>query len=377
MKNLPARLPSGRAIAPIAPHAVSLPDLPRIGAMDLYDALQTDARCLNTRLARRWDIELLRQFLGAAGPAEACALFIAHGRGTANALGLAFRDAGKRRGVANSTVNRANATLRRLVKLARRFDLIDWALDLDDLPHETYRDTRGPALAGWRKLWKACEAAGDSAKAHRDRCLIRVIHDGALRKSEALGIDVADIDLAGERVTLSGPAAAMIRAWLAVRGPLPGPLFTVIPGGHFNAGHATVAAFVARLRDDGFNWVQIANRLNVDGLRTREGFAWNRISARRAFMLPRHVPLHARRRMNERDVNRLLHELSVRAGLDRPVKPHSLRHQSITRALDLTNGNIREVRKFARHVKVETTLKYDDQREDVAGKITRILGDDV
>ena len=53
--------------------------------------------------------------------------------------------------------------------------------------------------------------------------------------------------------------------------------------------------------------------------------------------------------------------------------PHGLRHLAITEALDLTNGNVRAVRHFSRHSSVETLLCYDDNRTDMAGKISRIL----
>jgi integrase/recombinase XerC len=53
-----------------------------------------------------------------------------------------------------------------------------------------------------------------------------------------------------------------------------------------------------------------------------------------------------------------------------------LRHSGATRLLDLTNGDIRAVQKWTRHKSVETVLKYDDNRKDMAGDLTRKLGDD-
>ena len=51
-------------------------------------------------------------------------------------------------------------------------------------------------------------------------------------------------------------------------------------------------------------------------------------------------------------------------------------HQGITCALDLTHGNAREVRKFSRHAKLETVMRSDDDRDNVACDIFRKLGRD-
>jgi hypothetical protein len=40
-------------------------------------------------------------------------------------------------------------------------------------------------------------------------------------------------------------------------------------------------------------------------------------------------------------------------------------------ALDVTGGDVRSVRAFSRHSKLDTLLKYDDRRRDVAGELAR------
>jgi integrase/recombinase XerC len=70
------------------------------------------------------------------------------------------------------------------------------------------------------------------------------------------------------------------------------------------------------------------------------------------------------------------HGVGRRAGVARGTNPHGLRHQGITRALDLAKGDVRRVRRFSRHAKLETLLKYDDNRVDEAGAIARMLGED-
>ena len=82
-------------------------------------------------------------------------------------------------------------------------------------------------------------------------------------------------------------------------------------------------------------------------------------------------------RIHDKFLNRLVHKLAAEAGLSFVVRPHGLRHASITRALDLTNGNIRKVMRFARHASPATTIRYDDARHDLAGDVARMIGADL
>jgi integrase len=81
-------------------------------------------------------------------------------------------------------------------------------------------------------------------------------------------------------------------------------------------------------------------------------------------------------RLDAGNVARIAHSVGRRAGVARGTNPHGLRHQGITRALALAHGDVRKVRRFSRHAKLETLLKYDDNRVDEAGAIARMLGED-
>ena len=78
-------------------------------------------------------------------------------------------------------------------------------------------------------------------------------------------------------------------------------------------------------------------------------------------------------RLDGESVNRLVQSLARRAGLPRAVRAHSLRHESITSALD-SGWDVRDVKAFSRHGKIDTVLIYDDRRKDVGGEITRSMG---
>ena len=64
-------------------------------------------------------------------------------------------------------------------------------------------------------------------------------------------------------------------------------------------------------------------------------------------------------------------ELGLKAGLT--VRPHGLRHLAITSALDLTHGDVRAVQKFSRHKDMRVLNLYDDNRQDLAGDVARLV----
>jgi integrase len=52
---------------------------------------------------------------------------------------------------------------------------------------------------------------------------------------------------------------------------------------------------------------------------------------------------------------------------------HGLRHLSVTRGLDFTNGNVRAVRQHSRHQSVDIVVRYHDARSDQAGTVGRLI----
>jgi integrase/recombinase XerC len=242
--------------------------------------------------------------------------------GHANALVLAYRQRMLSLGLATATVCRRLGALRALTRLARTLGRITWTVEVRNPKLEARRDVRGPDPKSRRKVWRQL-STGDSPEKRRNRAIVALLFDLALRRKEVCGLDRADVDLArGEiqirakghreqtRMTLPATTSATLAGWIEVRGDEPGPLFYRLDRGAMGS--------KARLTGDGLAWI--------------------------------------------------CRSLGVRAKLDLPLRPHGFRHAAITAALDAGN-DIRDVRKFSRHAKLETVLKYDDARDDVAGKI--------
>lgn len=282
-------------------------------------------RSAETAKAYRQDLEDFRSFVAVRcgrpfTAEEAAGLLLGGGHGAANALALEYRGDLIRRELAAATVNRRLASLRSLVRLANTLGVVPWALEVGNERAEAYRDTRGPGRGGFRRLLDGLEGRADG-KGLRDRAILRLLFDLALRRAEVTRLDVEDLDLqagtlavlgkgrtAKALLTLPGPTRQTLAAWLEARGPAPGPLFVSFD----RAGNAG-------------------------------------------------------RRLTGRGLYKVVRGLGDRTGV--AARPHGLRHAAITAALDLTNGDVRAVQKFSRHANPQVLLRYDDNRTDLAGQV--------
>jgi integrase/recombinase XerC len=287
-----------------------------------------------TLRAYAFDVSDFARFLEAPSPGAAAQALLSAEPGFANLLALRYAADLTDRGLASATIARRLAALRSLVRLARSLGLISWSLDVPGPKVRAYRDVFGPGLEGWRAIHREGQQRS-SDRDKRNLALIRLLHDRALRRGEAVAMNLADVDLAFEpwgRIAIIGKGKTepewlslnrrtrdALRDWIAARGPEPGPLFVRLD-------RAAGDGELAPLTGD--------------------------------------------------SVNRMVRRLSRRAGLTREARAHGLRHQGITRALDKTGGNVRKVRTFSRHAKVETVMIYDDARKDEGGDITRMFDED-
>jgi integrase/recombinase XerC len=315
----------------VDPPQAHAPATTTLGKVDLLGAFLAGRKPTTLRAYRK-DLTDFATFLGVPGPGEAVEFLVSGDAGRANALTLGYKAHLTDRKLAPATVARRVAALRSVVKLARTLGRVTWAIDIPSPRAEAYRDTRGPGLAGWKAMLRAAKERATTPKGKRDLALLRLMHDLGLRRGEVVALDLADLDLKAGTVsvvgkgkaekvplTLNPQSAAALADWVAARGGWAGPLFV---------------------------------RLDRAAGPGRPG------------------------RLDAGNVARVSHAVGRRAGVARGTHPHGLRHQGITRALDLAQGDVRKVRRFSRHAKLETLLKYDDNRADEAGVIARMLGQD-
>lgn len=277
-----------------------------------------------TKKAYREDLLRMADWKGLKTVDEFARELLSHGPGPANMLLEEFKDWArtKTEPMAPSYVNNHLAAARSLVKFARKGGWIVWAVDVDDLKVEAYRDTAGPGMEGMAKIIRTASEQENRVVAARDTAILTIFATTALRRDEVASLDMQHVDLERgrvfvkrkkklERVWVTVPRATLdtLRAWLAARGVGPGPLFTSFAIGRRRAD--------SRLAESSI-WALVRAHAKASGLN-----AW----------------------------------------------PHGFRHAAITTALDVTGGDIRAAQKFAGHENPTVTMRYDDNRKDLAGEV--------
>lgn len=256
---------------------------------------------------------------------QAIAILFSMHPGDANETGRAFRNHMVDSRLAPATINRRLAALRSIVAIGKQFGHIFWEIEIPDVKSQKYRDTRGPSPEDVSRVLEYISKQRNPATAARDVAIVMLAFANGLRVAEIVSLDLASLDQRGSRleimgkgrresewVTLAVPTLKVLKTWISHRGREPGPMFSAIDR-HGN----------------------IKGRITTAGI-------WERMKV-----------------WGEE--------------LDLVLRPHGLRHSAITAALDETKGDIRAARKFARHTNVETTLIYDDNREDSAGVTSKMV----
>jgi integrase/recombinase XerC len=279
-----------------------------------------------TRAAYGRDLDDFARWLHARDRTAAVDELLRAGHGNANAMALGWRGHMVGRGLSSATIARKLAALKSIVKLARTVGRVAWSLEAKPPKVERHRDTRGPGPDGWALMSAALVALGDGPRARRDRAIVRLLHDRGLRRGEVCGLDLAHFDAERrtvavlgkgraerERLRIGPGTCAAVAAWVESRGREPGPLF-----------------------------------VRLDGARPTT-------------------------RLAGESIRRIVAAIAESAGLPDGCRPHGLRHEAITAALD-SGRDVRDVQQFSRHKDVRTLMIYDDRRKDVGGDIADQLG---
>lgn len=273
----------------------------------------------NTRRAYRQALLHLAVFLKVSSPEEALSKLLHAGRGGSSALALEYLGWMQQAGCASSTMAARIAALRSLLKLAREVGIIEWEFSVRGPKVEYVLDTRGPGAEKIGAVLRSLALRKDPP-GRRDHALIWLLYGLGLRASEVVGLDLEHVDFSKGRVSILGKARKA-REWLTV----PEQAMTALRGWMVARGVEPGPLFTG-MRDGG---------------RLRRESLWR---------------------------------VTTRYGLGRP---HGLRHSAITRALDLTNGDVRRVRLFSRHRNLNTLIVYDDLRQDVGGTLAQAVASDV
>jgi integrase len=79
-----------------------------------------------------------------------------------------------------------------------------------------------------------------------------------------------------------------------------------------------------------------------------------------------------RQRLDRHGAARIVRRVAIRAGISKPVGPHTLRHTFITAALD-AGVPLRDVQEAASHADPRTTMRYDRARGSLDRHATYVV----
>lgn len=313
--------------AQISPAEISPAQMSNEAFYGLFLASQSSEQ---TRRGYDGSVRDFAAFLGSAdgralGQYDVVRLLRGMNAGQAHGILTGYRVHLTRTGKQPATINVRLAAIRSLVQEAKRNGLLDYEIDVKGVRSRNYRDTAGPGFDRYQQMLAKVELRGDTKKAHRDRAILHLLHDSALRRGEIVRCDLADVDLTGplptiaiigkgtsEKVKLVLPPASFdaMKQWIDVRGNEPGPLF-------HNLDHS----------------------------------------------MPRG-------RLTGKSIYTIVQEYGGKG-----VRPHGLRHSAITRAAEKTNGNLVKMAKFSRHRNMNTLRAYLDNLRDENGAIASLVSE--
>ena len=198
-------------------------------------------------------------------------------------------------------------------------------------PRQPSRLPKALPLADVEAILAAASEPG-TALAKRDRALIEILYGTGARISEAVGLDIDDIDLEQSAVLLTGKGSKQ----------------RIVPLGSFARAAVEDYLSVARPTLTAVAGSGPAVFLNARGGRLSRQSAWT-----------------------------VLTRAAARAGVDADVSPHTLRHSFATHLLD-GGADVRVVQELLGHASVTTTQIYtlvtiDKLRETYAASHPRAL----
>jgi len=313
-----------------------IPLLPRnrLAPSSGYDTLVDDwlnrSRSPHTKRMYRSNVYGFFDYLGEELTADTLALFLLLDSHQAFELVSQYHGTLVSRNLAPATINQKLAAIKSLVNYAAQAGKCHYTLiNIKSEILVSYRDTRGISVEEFKKMLGAVDTK--KIKGIRDRAILLLMWGNALRRSEVVNCDVKDFTSAGGELVITGKgkigqpeiiglgksAIAAIDSWLVKRGDYThdDPLFFAI--------HKS-------------NWGH---------------------------------------RLNTHSIYMLVQKYAKKAGIDKVMSPHRIRHSSITEALNVTNGDVRKVQKLSRHSNLNTLMIYDDNRVSLQGEVTGMLDD--
>ncbi len=254
-------------------------------------------------------------YSGSATPAT-ISEFLDLDRYAAIEMVLRYRRHSIDKNLAPSTINVRLAAIKSLTDMARKLGKTTTDLgDIESIPAETYRDTRGISVEQFKSMLAAIDPSTPIGV--RDYAIMLLFWGNALRRGEIASANIEDFLPQQQKLTILGKGK---RAKVAIDLS------------------DSVSYAVAE-------WLNF-HPCNVPGQPLIVSLSHNCYGARIA----------------GDSIYRIVQGYAEAAGIERRVSPHRLRHSSITAFLDASGGNLRAAQALSRHRNQNTLNLYDDNR---------------
>jgi integrase/recombinase XerC len=232
-------------------------------------------------------------------------------------LVLRYRRHSIDKNLAPSTINVRLAAIKSLVDMARKLGKTTIDLgDIESIPAETYRDTRGISVEQFKSMLEAIDPSTPIGV--RDYAIMLLFWGNALRRGEIASANIEDFLPQQQKLMILGKGK---RAKVAI----------------------DLSDSVSYALEEWLNF----HPCNAPGQPLITSLSHNCYGARIA----------------GDSIYRIVQGYAEAAGIERRVSPHRLRHSSITAFLDASDGNIRAAQALSRHSQMNTLTLYDDNRQ--------------
>jgi integrase/recombinase XerC len=299
--------------------------------VDAVEMLLRTKRSEVTRKAYQRDLNLFfRVLTGELPTRESVAAFLQLGTaGVARAM-MTFKVQQLEQGVAEVTLNRRLSAVRSLVSTARSLGLTE--VDPHGLvPGEKvhrYRDTRGVDRETAATMLQLPDTS--TVKGKRDASILRLLWELALRRAEVCRLERSDYDRSAGTLAVLGKGKGTQKVLMTLSE---------------RAMDALDDYIATRTDDHPALFLSCVRRLEGDP-----------------------------RPLTDVGLSHMVKHYARLAGVT-GFSPHKWRHSAITAYLRATDGDVRGAQRLSRHSKLETLVVYDDGREDLQGRASRLLSE--
>lgn len=290
-----------------------------------------ESKGIATREAYRQDLVCFESFLMNKVGIESLPVLFSLNTAELNFVALKYREHLVEEKLSPATINRRFGAISSLFKLARLLGHATSEIEIPNLKTAPYRDTRGPGLPAFKRMMTA-SMDQDAFKATRDRAILRLLFDLALRASELVDLDLEHIEFAQKRLSIKGKGRSereylslpqtsidALTDWIKIRGSNSGALFCNL------------------VRDQ-----------------------------------------KKRKRLTRVGLYKLIRGLGEEAKVK--TRPHGIRHLSISEACEVAQNNgyaLEEVLDHSRHKSVATLMIYRDRKRDTQGAISTLVSNTI